>query len=160
MESSHFWGWYLEVLCPRECHPLSEATCYFWEGGNSSVIIKSSKVNWNITDCFLGMWKVIWRNNDVPMRLFSWAPAQQDGGRWGDQPSVMQVLKAAWRVGPVRLTTYKYPWSPGAQVESICSLFANPENKLSTMRLILCLLLVILAVCCYEGEHDLWSIQP
>ena len=138
---------------------LSEATCSCWEEGNSSVIIKSSKVNWNFTNCFLGMWKVTLRNNDDSIRLFSWAPAQQDVGRWGNQPPLMQVLWAVWRAGPVRLTTYKYPWSPGAQVESICSLFANPSNKLSTMRPVLCLLLVVLAVCCYEGEYHLWSIQ-
>ncbi|XP_040603844.1 secretoglobin family 1D member 2-like [Mesocricetus auratus] len=47
---------------------------------------------------------------------------------------------------------YKYPWSLGALVDSIGSSFAKSENKLSTMKLSLCLLLVILAVHCYEAN--------
>ncbi|XP_040588659.1 secretoglobin family 1D member 2-like [Mesocricetus auratus] len=47
---------------------------------------------------------------------------------------------------------YKYPWSLGALVDSIGSSFAKSENKLSTMKLFLCLLLVILAIHCYEAN--------
>lgn len=47
-----------------------------------------------------------------------------------------------------------------ALVESICSPFLKSPTKLSTMRLVLCFLLLTLALCCYEGEYHLWSIQP
>lgn len=114
------------------------------------------------------MWKVTWRNNDVPMRLFSWAPAQQDGGGEGINPQWCRrraytrscELPCVWRAGPISLTMYKYPWSLGALVDSIGSSFAKSENKLSTMKLSLCLLLVILAVHCYEGEYHLRWVQP
>ncbi|XP_031240838.1 prostatic steroid-binding protein C1-like [Mastomys coucha] len=40
--------------------------------------------------------------------------------------------------------------SPQVLGESICSSFAKSKSKLNTMSLSLCLLLIILAVCCYE----------